>query len=470
MPAENFGGVSLVKTLIQNGTVVTDRDIRNCNLLLEDDRIAYIGEDAPEADRTVNAAGKYVFPGFIDTHTHLELSKGLFGPDTVAAALGGTTSLLEFAIQRRNDTMIHGYEEWMEMAKNSTANYGFHMSLSNWNETLHRELSEMDRVGISSYKMYMVYDGLKVDDGEIYGALKGIKEHGGILGCHCENWEVLNRMCGEVFRSGLTGPEGHPRSRPNLVEAEAVERFLRLGQMADAPVYIVHLSTKEGLEAIRRARKRGQEVYVETCPQYLLLTDDVYSREDGSKYVMSPPIRKAEDVSALWEAVAGGEIDTVGTDHCSFFMSEKQEFVHDFREIPNGAAGLEHRVALLYTYGVCAGRIDLNRMVRLLSSNAARIFGIRDRGVLKEGGFADIVIWDPNYRLRITDTNHHHNCDNSIYSGMEIRGRADTVFINGILTVESGEVRNSGHGRYLKRVPGERYRNHQTKGENPAVL
>ncbi len=447
-----------MKTLIQNGTVVTDTDVRKRNLLLENDRIAYVGEDAPQADRTVDAAGKLVFPGFIDTHTHLELSKGLFGPDTVAAALGGTTSLLEFAVQRRNDTMVHGYEEWMGMAENSTVNYGFHMSLSNWNDALHRELFEMDRRGISSYKMYMVYDGLKVDDGEIYGALKGIKEHGGILGCHCENWEVLNRMCDEVFEAGLTWPEGHPKSRPDLVEAEAVARFLRLGQMADAPVYIVHLSTREGLEEIRRARRRGQEVYVETCPQYLLLTDEVYSREDGSKFVMSPPIRKAKDAAALWEALAGGEIDTVGTDHCSFFMSEKQEFVNDFRKIPNGAAGLEHRVPLLYTYGVCAGKIDLKQMVRLLSSNAARIFGIKDRGALEPGKMADVVIWDPDYRQRITDTNHHHNCDNSIYAGMEIRGRAETVFINGVLTVESGEVRDSGHGRYLSRVPGERYR------------
>ena len=447
-----------MKTLIQNGTVVTDTDVGKRNLLLEDDRIAYVGEDAPEADRVIDAAGKLVFPGFIDTHTHLELSKGLFGPDTVAAALGGTTSLLEFAVQRRNDTMVHGYEEWMRMAENSTVNYGFHMSLSNWNDALHRELPEMDRRGISSYKMYMVYDGLKVDDGEIYGALKGIKEHGGILGCHCENWEVLNRMCEEVYGAGLTGPEGHPKSRPDLIEAEAVARFLRLGQMAEAPVYIVHLSTKEGLEEIRRARRRGQEVYAETCPQYLLLTDEVYSREDGSKFVMSPPIRKAEDAAALWEALANGEIDTVGTDHCSFFMSVKQEFVHDFRKIPNGAAGLEHRVPLLYTYGVCEGRIDLNRMVRLLSSNAARIFGIRDRGALEEGKIADVVIWDPDYRQRITDTNHHHNCDNSIYAGMEIRGRAETVFINGVLTVEAGEVLDSGHGRYLSRVPGERYR------------
>ena len=447
-----------MKTLIQNGTVVTDTDVKKRNLLLENDRIAYVGEDAPQADRTVDATGKLVFPGFIDTHTHLELSKGLFGPDTVAAALGGTTSLLEFAVQRRDDTMVHGYEEWMGMAENSTVNYGFHMSLSNWNDALHRELFEMDRRGISSYKMYMVYEGLKVDDGEIYGALKGIKEHGGILGCHCENWEVLNRMCDEVFEAGLTGPEGHPKSRPDLVEAEAVARFLRLGQMADAPVYIVHLSTREGLEEIRRARRRGQEVYVETCPQYLLLTDEVYFREDGSKFVMSPPIRKAKDAAALWEALAGGEIDTVGTDHCSFFMSEKLEFVNDFRKIPNGAAGLEHRVPLLYTYGVCAGKIDLKQMVRLLSSNAARIFGIKDRGALEPGKMADVVIWDPDYRQRITDTNHHHNCDNSIYAGMEIRGRAETVFINGVLTVESGEVRDSGHGRYLSRVPGERYR------------
>ncbi|MCI2056593.1 MAG: dihydropyrimidinase [Oscillibacter sp.] len=450
-----------MKRLIKNGTLLLPGGRQKANLLLEGGRIAQIGTEEFEADQVVDAEGCFVLPGFIDPHTHLELSPDHFGRDTEAAALGGCTSVLEFANQFRGESMMQGFEKWMDWAIDSTVNYGFHMSLSAWDEAHLRELDKMDEVGVASYKMYMVYDDLRVNDGEIYGALRGIRAHGGILGVHCENWDLLKVITEEVYRSGITSAEGHPLSRPVPVEAEAVARFLRIAQLAESPAYVVHLSSREGLEEIRRARARGQEVYVETCPQYLLLTDDCYNREDGVKYMMSPPLRKAKDTAALWEALAAGEIDTVGTDHCSFPLADRLAHRDDFRKVPNGCAGLQHRGQLLYTYGVCENRITLEQMVSVLSAHPARIFGVSDRGELVPGKAADVVVWDPSYRGIITDTNHHHACDSSVYAGFAVKGRARDVFINGAQVVENGELIRSGGGRYLRCGPGLHYRETQ---------
>jgi len=447
-----------MKTLIKNGTLVWPDHREKANLLCSGDRIVYIGNEEKGADDIIDAEGCFVMPGFIDPHTHLEMSPNRFRVDTEAAALGGCTCVLEFANQYRGQSMMDGYRQWMEYAENSTVNYGFHMSLSGWNARQEEELDRMDEAGIASYKMYMIYDELKVSDGEIYGAMKGIRKHGGILGIHCENDDLIRVITEELYQSGCTSAAGHPRSRPAPVEAEAVARFLRIAELAEAPAYIVHLSTEEGLEEIRHARERGQEVYVETCPQYLLLTDQRYTGPEGLKYVMSPPLRTKKDSEALWQAVSDGEIDTVGTDHCSIPMADRIPYKDDFRNIPNGCAGLQHRGQLLYTYGVCSGKITLERMTELLSTNAAAVFGIPERGILKDGAAADIVIWDPGYKGMITDTNHHHDCDSSIYAGMEVRGRARDVLINGEITVRNGDLIHSGHGRYVSCVPGKHYR------------
>lgn len=447
-----------MKTLIEHGTVV-NRSGRECaNVLLDGDTIAYVGSDRPTADRVIDAAGCYIMPGFIDTHTHLELSPNLFVRDTQAAAIGGTTCVLEFANQFRGTTMRSAYDTWMDMAKGSTTNFSFHMSLSQWNEAQEPQLAEMSRLGISSYKMYMVYDNLKVNDGEIYRALQAITAHGGILGVHCENWDVLLQMIEEVRASGKLDPTGHPLSRPAPVEAEAVSRFLRLAQLAGAPAYIVHLSCLESLEEVRRARARGQEVYVETCPHYLVLDERKYAEEDGCKYMMSPPLRKESDCAALWQAVVDGEIDTIGTDHCSFTMEQKRVSPMDFSQVPNGCAGLEHRPQLIYTYGVASGKLTLEQMVALLSANAAELFGLSDRGAIHAGKHADLVVWDPSFRGTITDTNHHHDCDNSIYAGLSVEGRARDVFINGAHVVENGALTQSGGGQFVHRAASGRFR------------
>lgn len=447
-----------MKTLIKNGLLILPEGRRNADLLLCDDRIEKIGTGLTGAEQIIDATGCYVLPGFIDPHTHLELSPHLFVRDTQAAVLGGTTSVLEFANQLRGTTMMDGYHQWMEMASGSTANYGFHMALSEWNNKQLDGLKDMDRVGIASYKMYMVYENLIVSDSEIYLALKAIQQHGGILGVHCENWDLLQTISEEVYAAGFHSAVGHPLSRPAAVEAEAIARFLRIAELAGAPAYIVHLSTKDGLDEIRRARARGQEVYVETCPQYLLLDETRYAAPDGVKYLMSPPLRTQEDIAALWQAVTTEEIDTIGTDHCSFMMQERLIGKDDFRTAPGGCPGIQHRGELIYTYGVCEGKLTMEQLCRMLSTAPAQIFGVRERGSLQEGFFADVVIWDPDYIQEITDTNHAQDCDNTVYAGMQTRGCARDVFVNGEWTVRNRKLVQHGHGRYLHCGPGLHYR------------
>lgn len=447
-----------MQILIKNGTIVNPEGRARLDVLIEEGRIREIaqGISAPGAT-LIDAAGCYVLPGFIDTHTHFDLNTGSavtaddFITGSRAAALGGTTAVLDFATQERDGTLQQALEEWKEKAQGSSINYGFHMAVARWDEGVRREMSAMTEQGVTSYKVYMVYDALRVNDGEILQALQESVRQGALVGAHCENWDVLLQMVKEVKEGGITEPYGHPLSRPAAVEAEAVNRFLRIAQLADAPAYVVHLSTEQGLVEARSARARGQRVFLETCPQYLLLTDQRYRDEDGSKYVMSPPLRKSWDNEALWKGLAEGEIQTIGTDHCSFTMAQKAMGKDDFSKIPNGAPGVQHRGQLIYTYGVCEGRISLERMVALLSSNAAQLFGMEDRGRVAEGMVADVLVWDPSYTGCITDTNHAHNCDNSPYAGFAVQGRARDVLVNGELVVEGGEFVRPGQGKYIHR-------------------
>lgn len=447
-----------MELLIQNGTVVNETGRARADVLVRGGRVAAVGEGLSCAGvMRIDAAGCFVLPGFIDTHTHFDLDTGSartaddFITGGRAAILGGTTAVLDFATQDRGGTLKEAFAVWQEKARGCSCNYGFHMAIAEWNARTEAELPEMTRLGVTSYKLYMVYDALRVDDGAIYAALKAARREGALIGVHCENWDVLNRRIAEVKAVAAAGPAGHPLSRPAPVEAEAVARLMRIAELAEAPVSVVHLSTAEGLAEARRARARGQEVYLETCPQYLLLTDACYSAPDGAKYVMSPPLRKAADNAALWAALAAGEIDFIGTDHCSFTMAQKLEHADDFQKIPNGGAGVQHRGQLLYTYGVCEGRIPLEQMVRLLSAGPARIFGMEGRGAVAPGMAADLVVWDPAYEGRITDTNAAHNCDNSPFAGLAVRGRAREVILNGECVVEGGMLTALGHGRYLPR-------------------
>lgn len=445
-----------MKYIIKNGTVVNADGSFKADVLVENGLVAGIGESIPACDaETVDASGCYVMPGFIDTHTHFDLSLGYtstaddFITGGKAAVRGGTTAVLDFATADRGSSLRRASDTWHEKARGCSTNYGFHMALAEWNSSVEAELPEMTKAGITSYKLYMVYSGLKLDDGEIYSALKAIKKEGALTGVHCENWDVLLRIASEVKESGVTGPEGHPVSRPNDVEAEAVARLMRIARLADAPVYVVHLSTAEGLGEALRARARGQEVYLETCPQYLSLTDERYSDPDGAKYVMSPPLRKQKDVDALWEAVSRGDIDFIGTDHCSFTMLQKAHGRDDFSLIPNGGAGVRWRGELIYTLGVLKGRLAPEDMVRLLSYNPAKLFGMEGRGEIKNGAVADIVIWDGSAQRTILDSDREHNCDNSPYAGFDVFGRAKEVLLNGEHIIRNGELVSEGRGRFI---------------------
>ena len=448
-----------MQTLLLNGTVVNHNGMFEADVLLENDRIISVKKGIlPDSNmKTVDAKGMYVCPGFIDTHTHFDLDTGSavtadnFDTGSRAAILGGTTTILDFATQERNGSLKEALETWHKKAQGSSCNYGFHMAIARWDETTLSEMDLMSAEGVTSYKMYMVYNGLKVDDGQIYLALKEAKKRGALIGVHCENWEMLLRMCDEVKARGILGPEGHPISRPAAIEAEAVARFMRIAELAESPAYVVHLSTEEGLLEAMRARARGQEVYLETCPQYLLLTDERYKDIDGAKFVMSPPLRKDADCEALINGLKNGDIQTIGTDHCSFTMAQKAMGKDDFTKIPNGGAGVGYRPRLLYTYGVLEGKITMEQMVAFLSKNAALLFGMEDRGEIKVGAVADVVVWDPNATGRITDDDHAHHCDNSPYAGFDVKGKAKHVFLNGVHVVCDGVLTKSNMGKYVAR-------------------
>ncbi|MBD5559378.1 MAG: dihydropyrimidinase [Clostridia bacterium] len=448
--------------LIKNGEVIGPDGPVKQDILIEDDHVSAVGRDlsAPDAE-IVDAAGKLVFPGFIDTHTHLDMNTATmhtaddFHSGSAAAVCGGTTTVLDFATQEHGESLMQALQNWRVLADGkSCCDYGFHMAITEWTPRVADELTRMKQEGVTSYKLYMAYDNLRVADDIIYEVLKAVKAVGGIVGMHCENGDLVKVLTRELLGRGVTGPEGHPLSRPDVVEAEAIFRYLCIAELADAPVNIVHLSTARGMEIVENARSRGQEVYVETCPQYLLLTDENYGKPDfeGARYVLSPPLRKEADKEALWQAIEHDEIETIGSDHCSFFLRQKEFGRNNFSQIPNGAPGVDLRPALIYTYGVDAGRISLAHMYRLLCENPARLFGMFPRkGTLREGSDADIVIWDPDWQGTITDENQHTAADNTPYAGLRIQGRAARVYLRGREVVRDGEITKENQGRYVHR-------------------
>ena len=351
-------------------------------------------------------------------------------------------------------TMPEALEEWHRRADGTcTANYAFHMAIADWNEQTKRDIPAMREAGIVSFKTYFAYDHLRLDDAQTLEVLEAIRPFGGILCVHCENGTLVDVLQKRVFDAGITGPEGHPLSRPSACEAEAISRLTYLAELADARINIVHLSTAEGLEAIRAAKARGVRVSVETCPQYLLLDDTRYLEPgfEGAKYVMSPPLRTRHDVQVLRKALENGEIDTIATDHCSFNLhGQKDRGIGDFRKIPNGAPGVEHRPAVIMTsFADTLGPTDF---CRLMSTNPAKVFGMYPRkGVLAEGSDADICVWDPEARWTITAAAQHQAVDYTPYEGFEAKGRAHLVYVGGELVVCDGEPLGPKPGKYVAR-------------------
>ncbi len=445
---------------IKNGRLVMPGGIREADLYIRGGKIFSVGgywAGAEEAD----ARGCYVFPGFIDSHVHLgtECARVPTADDyesgTEAALLGGTTSVLDFAAQRRGDSLLEAMETWGGRAVGHChCDYGFHMAITDWNRGTLRELRRLATMGVTSYKAFMAYPALRLEDKNIERLLRATADIG-FVGVHCELGDEIERNVAEALAAGHTDPAWHGLTRPAEVEALAVRRALELAREAGTPVWIVHLSTAQGLEEIRQARRRGQFVLAETCPHYLTLTDELLRQppEESAKYVCSPPLRTAADCEALWKGLAAGEIQLVSTDHCSFTAADKQAGARtDFTRIPNGLPSIEYRAALLWTEGVARGRLTPEDMARVLAEFPAKSFGLYPRkGVLRAGSDADVVIWDPNWRGAIRAADSPMRAGYSPWEGLPIRGRARSVYLRGALTASQGTLLRFGQGEYLER-------------------
>ena len=452
-----------MKTLLKNGTVVSgDMSVRE-DVLIDGEKIVKVGQNLePEDARVVDVSGKLLFPGFIDGHTHFDLevagtvTADDFETGTKAAIAGGTTLVIDYASQDKGGhTLKEGLEKWHKKADGKcSCDYSFHMSVVEWNEETEKEIQDMINEGITSFKLYMTYPAMIVDDGDLYKIIKKLNEYGCFAGVHCENAGAIDALIAEAKKEGRFGPENHPLVRPDIMEAEAVHRLLVIADAADAPVMVVHLTNRKAFEEVMHARMNGQKVYAETCPQYLLLDDSVYSKPDfeGAKYVCAPPIRKKTDQDFLWKALANGDIQTVATDQCSFTMEQKALGKDDFTKIPGGLPGVQTRGTLLYTYGVRTGKITQEQMCRLLSENAAKLYGVYPKkGVIREGSDADIVVFDPEKENVISAKTHLYNTDNNPYEGFKLHGDIDSVYLRGAHVVQNGKVLVEKAGKYIKR-------------------
>ena len=452
-----------VKTLLKNGTVVSgDISVRE-DVLIDGEKIVKVGRNLEAEDaQVVDVNGKLLFPGFIDGHTHFDLevagtvTADDFETGTKAAIAGGTTLVIDYASQDKGGhTLKEGLEKWHKKADGKcSCDYSFHMSIVEWNEETEKEIQNMIDEGITSFKLYMTYPAMIVNDCDLYKIIKKLNDYGCFAGVHCENAGVIDALIAKAKKEGRFGPENHPLVRPDIMEAEAVHRLLVIADAADAPVMIVHLTNQKAFEEVMRARMNGQKVYAETCPQYLLLDDRVYSRPDfeGAKYVCAPPIRKKADQDCLWKALANGEIQTVATDQCSFTMEQKALGKEDFTKIPGGLPGVQTRGTLLYTYGVRTGKITQEQMCRLLSENAAKLYGVYpQKGVIREGSDADIVVFDPERESVISAKTHLYHTDNNPYEGFKLHGDIDRVFLRGMPVVKDGKVVLEKAGKYIKR-------------------
>lgn len=452
-----------MRYLLKNGTVVSGEGADTLDVLIDGEKIAAVGKSLEARDaEVIDVTGKLLFPGFIDGHTHFDLevagtvTADDFETGTRAALAGGTTLVIDFASQDKGGhTLKEGLEKWHKKADGKcSCDYSFHMSIVEWNEETEREIQDMIEEGITSFKLYMTYPAMIVDDCDLYKIIKKLNEYDCFAGVHCENAGVIDALIAEAKAEGRLGPENHPLVRPDTMEAEAVHRLLVIAKEAEAPVMVVHLTNRKAYEEILRARKDGQKVYAETCPQYLLLEDSVYSRPDfeGAKFVCAPPIRKKEDQDCLWEALACGEIQTVATDQCSFTLEQKAMGKDDFTKIPGGLPGVQTRGTLLYTYGVRTGRITEAQMCRLLSENAARLYGVYPaKGVIQEGSDADIVVFDPEKESVISAETHAYHTDNNPFEGFALHGGIDKVFLRGNLAVKDGTVVQEKLGKYVYR-------------------
>lgn len=465
-----------MSVLIKNGTLITAADTYSANILIEGEQIQAIGRELPAGQaEVIDATGKLVMPGGIDPHVHLDLP--MFGTVSSddhytgqkAAAFGGTTTVMDF-VPQESGSLRADIEAWHAKADSKAAiDFGFHMNITRFDEAVCADIPRLLDVGISTLKVFMAYNGrLRLQDGEIFQVLRIAKEHGMLTMLHAENGDVIDVLVSEALARGHTSPEWHAKTRPAWGATEAMLRGAALAGQAGAPLYVVHMNTAGEVEQIRYARKKGVPVMGETCPAYLFFTEDHLKRPDGAKWVCSPPVRTEQDNSMLWEGLADGTIQTIGTDHCPFFFDGTRPILYedqsiaipgkelggdDFTKIPNGLPGVGDRLPVMWTYGVRAGRLTANQFVAQTSTNPAKIFGLYPRkGSLSPGSDADIVIWDPERRITYGVAHAHHRTDYNLFESWELVGFPEKVFLRGHLIVDGDRwLGRAGMGTFLHR-------------------
>jgi dihydropyrimidinase len=454
--------------LIKNGRIVTAVDDYYADIFIDGETIAQIGKDlSVQADDIIDAKGRLLFPGGIDPHTHMDMPFGGttsaddFESGTIAAAFGGTTTVVDFAIQTKGESTLKGLDTWHEKAAGkATIDYGFHMIITDMPEERLPEMARLRDEGLSSYKLFMAYPGvLYVDDGTLYRAFRQAGENGTRISMHAENGIVIDEIIKAAVKDGKVSPRWHAHTRPTRMEAEGVHRAIAIAEVADVPLYIVHLSCSDALEEVRRGRARGVDVIAETCPQYLFLDDSYYDKEgfEGAKWVMTPALREKWNQDVLWQGLKFRDLETIATDHCPFCMKDQKEIGKEsFSKIPNGAPGVENRMSLVYNGGVVKGRIDINRFVELTSTAAAKAFGMfPKKGTIAVGSDADIVIFDPDRKETISINNpctHHMRVDYSAYEGFEVQGFTETVLSRGRVIIRNNILETKGGGQFIKRT------------------
>ena len=459
-----------MRTLVSNGTIVTAEGSYAADVLIDGETIAQIGLNLGEtatADETIDAGGKWVIPGGIDVHTHMKLPfGGTFAKDdfftgTRAAAFGGTTTIVDFAVQSKGKSLREGLDAWHALAEgNAVADYGFHMIMSDVTDDSLKEMDQLVAEGIPDFKLFTAYPGVFYsDDGAIFRAMQQTGKNGGLIMMHAENGMAIDIVAADLVADGKTDPLYHGIARYPVFEGEATNRVIRLAEAAQVPVYIVHLSARDALNAIRDARDRGSQAFAETCPQYLFLSlDDMGNGFEGAKYVCSPPLRTPDHQDELWTGLIKDDLQIVSTDHCPFdFEGQKDLGKGDFRKVPNGLPGVEDRLDLLHDGGVAGGRLTRERWVEIVSTAPAKLFGMYPKkGSITVGADADLVIYDPNRKHTISAKTHHMNVDYSCYEGREVQGGSDVVLSRGSVIVKNGEFTGKqGAGKFLKRATAD---------------
>jgi dihydropyrimidinase len=452
--------------LIRGGTLVDATRTLRADVLCADGKIAAIGSDLeiPAGAETVDAGDLLVMPGGIDPHTHMQLpfmgtvASDDFYSGTAAGLAGGTTSIIDFVIPNPQQPLLAAFNEWRGWAEKAASDYAFHVAVTWWDESVHRDMGTLaNEHGVQSFKHFMAYkNAIMCDDEILVNSFRRALELGAIPTVHAENGELVFQLQKELIAKGITGPEGHPLSRPPAVEAEAVNRAIRLAEVIGVPLYIVHNSARQSVEAIARARGEGQRVFGEVLAGHLLIDDSVYQDPDFTRaaaHVMSPPFRPKEHQEALWRALQAGHLQTTATDHCCFCAPQKAAGRNDFTKIPNGCGGIEDRMGILWHYGVNSGRLTPNEFVAVTSTNAARIFNLHPRkGTIEVGADADLVLWDANATRTISAKTHHQNVDFNIFEGRVVKGLARRTISAGKLRWNDGDLRaERGAGRYLPR-------------------